>query len=257
MAQRRMFSPDIVSSDAFLEMPPSTQALYFQLGMKADDDGFVNPKMVMRTIGSTEDELKVLIGKRFVLPFENGVIVIKHWKINNLVRKDWYRPTIYVEQKEQLFIKPNGIYTTDKSKGIPLIENGSSTKCQRVVNVGKVRIGKDRIGKISKDNNKQGEQSSQDELDPINQVFEVFYKTVNPAINYGHKTNRAAADWMIKKWGLENVIRIAEYACSVQGQPYAPTITTPGQLKEKTAQLKIYKEKKENNSQDNKIKFVG
>lgn len=149
MAQRRMFSPEIVNSDAFLEMPPSTQALYFQLGMKADDDGFVNPKMVMRTIGSTEDELKVLIGKRFVLPFENGVIVIKHWRVNNLVRKDWYRPSIYSEQKAKLFVKPNGIYTLDEGQGVPLLDDPR----QRTVTEPstQVRLGKDRIGKVKKD----------------------------------------------------------------------------------------------------------
>lgn len=135
MAQRRMFSPDIVNSDAFLEMPPSTQALYFQLGMKADDDGFVNPKMVMRMMGSSDDELKVLLAKRFVLPFENGVIVIKHWKINNLVRKDWYKPTIYLEQKSKLLIKENGSYTLDETQGRRLV-NEPLTQ----VRLGKVNI---------------------------------------------------------------------------------------------------------------------
>jgi hypothetical protein len=111
MAQRRMFSPKIVSSDAFLDMPTSTQALYFHLGMHADDDGFVNPRFVMRLAGASEDDLKVLITKRFVLPFENGVIVIKHWKINNQVRIDRYRPTIYTEQIKTLRTKENGAYT--------------------------------------------------------------------------------------------------------------------------------------------------
>lgn len=137
MAQRRMFSPDIVQSDAFLEMPPSTQALYFQLGMKADDDGFVNPRVVMRMIGSSDDELKVLIGKRFVLPFENGVIVIKHWKINNLVRKDFYKPTIYLEQREKLYLKENGSYTDDSSQG------------KRLVNEPLTQV---RLGKVNKVN---------------------------------------------------------------------------------------------------------
>lgn len=148
MAQRRMFSPDIVTSDAFLEMPPSTQALYFQFGMRADDDGFVNPRMVMRMMGSTDDELKVLIAKRFILPFENGVIVIKHWRINNLVRKDWYRPTIYTEQKNQLYIKENGCYTDNKENGVPMNE----TIRQRTVNEPstQVRLGKVRLVKDSK-----------------------------------------------------------------------------------------------------------
>lgn len=135
-----MFSPEIVNSDAFLEMPPSTQALYFQLGMKADDDGFVNPKMVMRIMGSSEDELKVLLVKRFILPLENGVIVIKHWKINNLVRKDWYKPTIYSEYKNLLFQKENGSYTFDSQQGVPLVNEMLTARPRRL---GKVSIGKD------------------------------------------------------------------------------------------------------------------
>lgn len=89
-----MFSPDITESDAFLEMPASAHSLYFHLGMYADDDGFVNPRKIMRMLGSSEDDLKVLLSKRFLLTFASGVVVVKHWKINNLVRKDWYRPTM-------------------------------------------------------------------------------------------------------------------------------------------------------------------
>lgn len=111
MAQRRMFSPDIVESDAFLEMPSSTQSLYFHLGMYADDDGFVNPKKIMRMLGTGDDDLKVLIAKRFLLPFKSGVVVVKHWRINNLIRKDWYRPTQYIDEKKRLEIKENGAYT--------------------------------------------------------------------------------------------------------------------------------------------------
>ncbi len=111
MAQRRLFSPDIVGSDAFLEMPISSQALYFHLGMYADDDGFVNPKKIMRMIGVGEDDLKVLVGKRFVLPFETGVVVIKHWLIHNTIRMDRYKPTRYVEEKARLQIKENKAYT--------------------------------------------------------------------------------------------------------------------------------------------------
>jgi len=119
---RRMFTPQIVSSDAFLEMPISSQALYFHLGMNADDDGFVNPKRVIRMVGVGEDDLKILLVKKFVIQFENGVLVIKHWRMNNLVRKDWYRPTQYVEQKELLFLKENGSYTLDSSQGNRLVK---------------------------------------------------------------------------------------------------------------------------------------
>lgn len=129
MAQRRMFSPAIVSSDAFLDMPASSQALYFQLGMRADDDGFVNPRGAMRLVNASEDDLKILIAKRFVLPFENGVIVIKHWKVNNLIKNDRYKPTIYEELKSTLYEKSNGAYTEK-------FQNGSTKEPQ--VRLGKV-----------------------------------------------------------------------------------------------------------------------
>lgn len=107
---RRMFSPAIVATDAFLEMPLSTQALYFHLGMHADDDGFVGPKKIMRMIGSSEDELKLLIVKYYLIPFESGVVVVRHWKTNNLIRKDWYRPSTFTLEKMQLRFDESGTY---------------------------------------------------------------------------------------------------------------------------------------------------
>lgn len=111
MAQRRMFSQKIVGSDAFIDMPVSARELYFQLGMYSDDDGFINPKKIIRMIGASEDDLKILSAKRFVLPFENGVVVIKHWQINNMIRKDFYQPTIYLKEKSSLILKENKSYT--------------------------------------------------------------------------------------------------------------------------------------------------
>src|SRR5436305_1269125 len=109
MAQRRMFSPQIVDSDAFLDMPQSSQLLYFHLAMRADDDGFVgNPKKILRIIGGNDDDLRVLILKRFVLAFQSGVVVIKHWRIHNLIRADRYNETKYLDEKTQLSIKENG-----------------------------------------------------------------------------------------------------------------------------------------------------
>lgn len=112
MAEKRMFTQKIIDSDAFLDMPLSTQALYFHLNMRADDDGFVNnPKRIQRTIGASEDDLKLLIAKRFVICFENGVIVIKHWRMHNTLRKDRYTPTQYQEELSRLKIKENKSYT--------------------------------------------------------------------------------------------------------------------------------------------------
>ena len=116
MAQKRMFDKRVISSDNFLEMPLSTQAVYFHLNMRADDDGFVdNWKSILRLIGGKEDDLKVLLSKKFIIPFESGVIVIKHWKMNNLLRKDRYIETIYKEEKSNLKEEKSGEYNL----GIP------------------------------------------------------------------------------------------------------------------------------------------
>lgn len=137
MANRRMFSKEIVDSDAFLDMPLSTQALYFHLAMRADDDGFVNnPKKLSRMIGASDDEFKVLLAKNFLLSFESGIIVIKHWRLHNYIQKDRYKTTTYIEEKGLLGIKENGVYTL-------------YTDCVQNVDSGKVRIelGKDRLEK--------------------------------------------------------------------------------------------------------------
>lgn len=112
MAERRMFAKTIIDSDAFLDMPLSTQCLYFHLSMRADDDGFINnPKRIQRMIGASDDDLKLLALKRFVIPFESGVCVIKHWKIHNYIQSDRYKPTIYQEEKARLSVKGDKAYT--------------------------------------------------------------------------------------------------------------------------------------------------
>ena len=138
MAERRMFAKTIIDSDAFLDMPLSAQALYFHLSMRADDDGFINnPKKIQRMVGASDDDCKLLIMKRFVITFESGVIVIKHWKIHNYIRNDRYKPTIYQEEKSQLVEKENKGYTEVSNLGIP---NGYQMDTQD-------RLGKDSIGK--------------------------------------------------------------------------------------------------------------
>lgn len=112
MAEKRMFTQKITDSDPFLDMPLSAQALYFHLNMNADDDGFVNnPKKIQRTIGASIDDLKLLIVKRFLIGFDNGVIVIKHWRMHNTLRKDRYNPTQYQDELAMLQIKSNKSYT--------------------------------------------------------------------------------------------------------------------------------------------------
>lgn len=144
MAKRRMFSQQITESDSFLDMPLSAQALYFHLGMSADDDGFVNsPRRVQRVIGANDDDLKLLIAKNFVIAFETGVVVIKHWKINNAIRSDRYTPTVYAEEMAMLYEKPNRAYTlTDNFIGIPSDNQRYTSGSRRL---GKVSIDKNNV----------------------------------------------------------------------------------------------------------------
>ena len=143
MAERRMFAKTIIDSDAFIDMPLSAQALYLHLSMRADDDGFVNnPKRIQRMIGAADDDVKLLIAKAFLIPFESGIVVIKHWKIHNYIRSDRYTPTVYQEEKALLTVEKSRVYTTGIPFGIP---NGYQMDTQD--RLGKDRLGKDRLGK--------------------------------------------------------------------------------------------------------------
>ena len=141
MAEKRMFAKTIIDSDAFLDMSLSTQALYFHLSMRADDDGFVNnPRKIQRMIGAGDDELKMLIAKKFIIPFESGVCVIKHWKIHNYIQNDRYKETVYQEEKAHLILKDNKAY---KYVDTPCIQNVSNLETQ--IRLDKSREDKNRL----------------------------------------------------------------------------------------------------------------
>ena len=132
MAARRMFSKTITDSDAFLDLPLTAQALYFHLSMQADDDGFVNNcRKIQRMVGCDHDDMQTLIDNGFLISFESGIVVIAHWKIHNYIQKDRYKPTVYAEEKAQLTMTPNGVYTR-------CIHDGYNLDTQ-------VRLGKDRV----------------------------------------------------------------------------------------------------------------
>ena len=121
LAERRMFAKTIIDSDAFIDMPLSTQALYFHLSMRADDDGFINnPKKIQRMIGASDDDLKMLVAKRFIIPFESGIVVIKHWRIHNYIRGDRKKDTVYPEEMSMLVEKENGAYSLKSEEPIPV-----------------------------------------------------------------------------------------------------------------------------------------
>ena len=162
MANRRMFSLDVIDTDNFLDMPLSAQGLYFHLGMRADDDGFIaSPKKITKSVNASNDDLKLLIAKGYLLPFENGVVVIRHWQQNNYVRGDRYKSTIYQDEKKRLCVE-NSIYdfmvdaldtngipsdnqmtTKRDTNGIPVVD-----KLDTQVRLGKVSIGKDSIDNV-------------------------------------------------------------------------------------------------------------
>jgi hypothetical protein len=164
MSQRRMFSPDIVESEEFLTMPVSSQALYFHLAMGADDDGFIQPKITMRVMGANDDDLKVLISKRFILKFETGVVVVKHWLIHNLIRADRYKQTRFKFEKSLLKLKENKSYTEINKLG-----------CQDVNQMApQVRLGKVRLGKDS--NSEQSSEKTKKEKTPIQEIVDYFFE---------------------------------------------------------------------------------
>jgi hypothetical protein len=214
---RRMFSEDIVGSDAFLEIPTSSRELYFQLGMYADDDGFVNPKKIIRITGASDDDIKVLLAKRFLLHFENGVVVIKHWLIHNMIRKDRYKETQYTEQKKQLKIKENRAYTELRQP------SGNQMATQ-------YRLGKDRLGKDSIDNT--SDYSSQ-----VPEIIKLFTK-VNKACEdfYGNKTQRKYVEKLIDTYGHEKVIQVVSFLPAANLKLYNKA-TTPKELWDKWAKI--------------------
>jgi len=204
MANRRMFSQTIIDSDAFLDMPSSTQVLYFHLSMRADDEGFVNsPKKIQRMIGCNDDDMKLLILKRFILLFESGVIVIKHWKIHNCIRKDRLVETSYQEEKALLYEKENLAYTLDKTKAKDTAticqpsDNQVTTNSQPDGSIGKDSIGEDRLGKdsIVKDN-------------AVNDFFESIWRL------YPNKKSKTAvtakAKKELQKYSYEEIVRAIE-----------------------------------------------
>lgn len=111
MASKRMFSLAVADTDLFLDMPSSSQALYFHLGLRADDDGFVaSPKKIAKICGCGDDDLRILVSKRFILPFESGIVVLTHWHLNNnRIKTDRYKPTLYKDEKAMLSLE-NGMY---------------------------------------------------------------------------------------------------------------------------------------------------
>jgi hypothetical protein len=187
-----MFTKRITESDAFLDMPSSTQMLYFHFSMNADDDGFVNnPKKIQKMCGASDDDFKLLIAKSFIILFDSGIIVIKHWKMHNYIQADRYRPTDYVEEKSMLGIKSNKAYTLDVSK--------MDTECIQNGYIGKVSIDKDSIDKDSIGESVRGEKAKRfypPTLDEVKQYCEERKNNIDPMAFIDFYSSKG---WMIGK----------------------------------------------------------
>ena len=224
MANRRMFSLDVVDTDNFLDMPLSAQGLYFHLGMRADDDGFISsPKKIIKIVNASEDDLKLLIIKGYLIPFESGVIVIKHWRQNNYVKGDRYKPTIYQNERKQLYAE-NNIYHLDTV----CIQNGTKTEPQD--RLGKDSVGKDSVGKDSIDTSPKGE-VKKGENPPIplgeKKTEKQELKTILNSFAFSSTLHQKIQEWLLykkerrktyKPTGLHNLLVQVQNQCQRHGE---------------------------------------
>ena len=213
MAERRMFAKRIIDSDMFVEMPVTSRLLYYDLAMRADDDGFVDaPKKIMRMIGASDDDLRLLISKQFLIPFETGIVVIRHWKIHNYIRTDRYRPTPFNDELSKLAEGQCKEYVLKSEKN----EDGIPTVYQRYT---QVRLGKDRLGKKEKEINKEREKKTVDEA------------AASPPQKYGEYKNVILSDEDLVKLKSEfpdweqRIERLSEYIAS-SGKKYKSHLAT-------------------------------
>lgn len=208
MAERRMFAKTIIDSDAFLDMPLSTQSLYFHLSMRADDDGFINnPKKIQRMVGASEDDLKLLVAKNFIIPFESGIVVIKHWKIHNYIRSDRYKETVYAEEKASLNLKENGAYTfgipNDTQLETACIPDGYQMDTQ--VRLGEVSLGEDSERDIKNTSSSSSPRDIQRVIDAWNAIGAKQIKKI--------VENTDRHTWLktrIRDYGLDSILEAIE-----------------------------------------------
>ena len=222
MAQKRMFTMKIVDSDAFLEMPLSTQCLYFHLNMRADDDGFIgNTKRIMKITGASEDDLRLLIAKRFVLTFEDGVIVIKHWRMHNTLSRDRYAETSYTDEKKMLLLKDNGSYSLTGGNPIDdtrLIErSGRQTQQRRNKDATKTLSDIDKGLDIGLDKDKEKDNNLIVSKDTIRQtgvrrVIEEWNKLQEVGINPIRDIKQSSKRYQllkgrIREYGMDDILK--------------------------------------------------
>lgn len=224
MANKRMFSKDIIDSDKFYDLPFNSQLLYFHLGMNGDVKGFVEPKKVCRMVGVKIEDLKPLIHAGFVIPFESGVVVITHWNINNLTREDREAPTRFVEELAML--------KSNNNEYLLLEDNSSTTPGVLPHSIEEVSIEEDSIV------------IADEPAKPANEINVLIdkFKSVNPSFKtlFANKTQRQALERMIKEHSFEKIDSIISKLPDIVTRPYAPRITTPLELEKGLGKLIIF-----------------
>ena len=215
MAKKRMFDKAILETDNFLNVSLTAKALYFLLGMEADDEGFVSPKRILRLYGGEMGDLKNLIDSGLVIPFKSGVVVITDWNQNNWLDNRRIRPTQYQIEKKMLIL-------TEQNKYV--LSNGLASARLEESSIEEKRVEEKSISNAS--------------VAEIPQVLKEF-EIINPAIKrmYGNKTQRGACERLVKRFGLEKVLNACRASVAVINQPFAPKITTPYQLETEWAKL--------------------
>lgn len=238
MAMRRMFSKNITEKASFLRMPLTTQALYFHLGIHADDDGIVEAFKVLRMINGNEDDLRVLASKQLVRVLnEDLVTFITDWGEHNLIRADRKKNSIYANLLLQ--IVPEAEIKEPRPRADRPPKHTGTSPGQPMDGLGKGRVGEDRVGKDTCDAD-----APQEVVSPINSLIKEF-EPINPSFArlYPNKTQRAALERLLKQHGEDQLRVIIQFLQKTNGRKYAPTITTPTQLEEKLASLIAFCEK--------------
>lgn len=184
MADKRMFSKTIIDSDLFLDMSLSAQALYFHLSLRADDEGFINnPKKIIRMIGARDDDFTILIAKQFLIPFESGVVVIKHWRIHNYIRGDRLRETFCKLEKEQLSITDNVYFLPENGENCLTYDGQLPDMCHTQDRLGKVRLGEDSIDMSSEKEKSDKNSKEKDLCDSVESRQRLDYDNIKSLFN--------------------------------------------------------------------------
>lgn len=249
MAQRRMFAKTIVDSDAFLDMPMSSQLLYFHLSVRADDDGFVNkPKTVMRMVRSTKEDIDVLISKKFIISFPSGVIVIKHWHIHNYIQKDRYTETKYKDEKSHLQLDNNKAY---KLMDTECVQVGHEMETQVRLELGKSKVSKDIVESKELDIT-----VIKEIVDYLNKVCERSYRytsgktktLIKSRFNEGFTIDdfKKVIDIKNDQWGNDNKMKEFLRPETLFGTKFESYLQQPKSMKQQVPEFMDDKYKKEN-----------